>query len=108
ALDLAVVAVLLLIIFVVYLYKLVRDIGKEEDDVQSTLQLTAQEMEERQQLAFKNVERCGYVQIALLLILGVLGAVLGGESIAEFASLVIDEMGVSGIVAALILAVLLA
>ncbi|MEP1552708.1 sodium/calcium exchanger protein [Paraglaciecola sp.] len=105
ALDLAVVAVLLLIIFVVYLYKLVRDIGKEEDDVQSTLQLTAQEMEERQQLAFKNVERCGYVQIALLLILGVLGAVLGGESIAEFASLVIDEMGVSGIVAALILAV---
>jgi Ca2+/Na+ antiporter len=104
AIDLTVIACLLLAIFVVYLYKLVRDLGKEEDDVQATLKLTEDEMLERQQLAFKNVERSSLGQIMLLLALGVLGAFLGGESIANFASLSIEEMGLSGIVAAMILA----
>jgi hypothetical protein len=104
AIDLAVMAFLLLAIFVVYLYKLVRDLGKEEDEVQSTLKLTENEMLERQLLAFKNVERSSIGQIILLLMLGVLGAFLGGESIADFASLAIKDLGLSGIVAAMILA----
>jgi Ca2+/Na+ antiporter len=104
AIDLAVIAFLLLAIFVVYLYKLLRDLGKEEDEVQATLKLTEDEMLERQQLAFKNVERSSLGQIILLLALGVLGSFLGGESIADFAALAIQEMGLSGIVAAIILA----
>jgi hypothetical protein len=104
AIDLAVIAFLLLAIFVVYLYKLVRDLGKEEDEVQATLKLTEDEMVKRQQLAFQNVERSSLGQIALLLILGILGSFLGGESIADFASLAIEDMGLSGIVAAMILA----
>ena len=104
AIDLAVIASLLLAIFLVYLYKLVRDLGKEEDDVQATLKLTEDEMLERQQLAFKNVERSSLGHIMFLLALGVLGAFLGGESIADFASLSIEKMGLSGIVAAMILA----
>ena len=104
AIDLGVIAFLLLAIFVAYLYKLLRDLGKEEDDVQATLKLTEDEMIERQQLAFKNVERSSLGQIMLLLALGVLSAFLGGESIAEFASLSIQDMGLSGIVAAMILA----
>lgn len=104
AIDLAVIAFLLLAIFVVYLYKLVKDLGKEEDAVQATLKLTEDEMLERQQLAFKNVERSSLGQIILLLALGVLGSFLGGESIADFAALAIQEMGLSGIVAAMIMA----
>lgn len=61
-------------------------------------------MIERQQLAFKNVERSSLGQIMLLLAIGVLSAFLGGESIADFASLSIQDMGLSGIVAAMILA----
>jgi len=104
AIDLGGITFLLLAIFVAYLYKLLRDLGKEEDDVQATLKLTEDEMIERQQLAFKNVERSSLGQIMLLLAIGVLSAFLGGESIADFASLSIQDMGLSGIVAAMILA----
>jgi hypothetical protein len=104
AIDLGGIAFLLLAIFVAYLYKLLRDLGKEEDDVQATLKLTEDEMIERQQLAFKNVERSSLGQIMLLLAIGVLSAFWGGESIADFASLSIQDMGLSGIVAAMILA----
>jgi hypothetical protein len=43
-----------------------------------------------------------------LLALGVLVALLGGEGVADFASLVIVEMGLNEIVAAMIFVVLLA
>lgn len=104
AIDLAVIAFILLAIFVVYLYKLVMDLGKEEDEVQTTLKLTENEILERQHMVFKNVEKSSLSRIILLLVLGVLGAFLGGESVAEFATLAIHEMRLSGIVAAMILA----
>lgn len=104
ALDLATVGFLLLIIFAVYLYRLVSSLGKEEDNVQETLKLTEEEIAQRQKLAFKNVQRSSFRRIAFLLTLGVLGAFLGGERVAEFASLAIKEMELSGIVAAIILA----
>jgi hypothetical protein len=104
AIDLAVIAFLLLVIFVVYLFKLVRDLGKEEEEVQTTLKLTKDEIQDRQKMAFKNVERSSLGRIILLLALGILGAFLGGERVAHFASLAIEEMRLSGIVAAMILA----
>ena len=42
--------------------------------------------------------------ILFLLALGILGAFLGGERVAKFATLTIDGLGLSGIVAAIILA----
>jgi Ca2+/Na+ antiporter len=104
AIDLATIGFLLLIIFAVYLYRLIRDLGKEEEGVQETLQLTEEEVALRQELAFKNVKRTSFSAIAMLLALGVLGAFLGGESVAQFATLAIQEMELSGIVAAIILA----
>jgi Ca2+/Na+ antiporter len=104
AIDLAIVGVLLLIIFGVYLYRLVRGLGKEEDEVQETLHLTELEIAERQKLVFKNVQKSSFANIAFLLFLGILGAFLGGERVAEFATLAIKEMELSGIVAAIILA----
>ena len=104
AMDLVAIAVLLLAIFIAYLYKLVRDLGREEEQVQTTLELTDDEIARRQQLAFKHVRKSGLPKILLLLALGILGAFLGGERVAGFASLAIDELGLSGIVAAIILA----
>jgi len=104
AIDLLVIALILLAIFVVYLYKLIKDLGKEEEYVQIILKLSKQEMAHRRQMAFKNVEKSSLPRIIGLLILGILGAFLGGERVARFASLAIEDMGLSGIVAAMILA----
>ncbi len=102
--DLLVLAVLMLGIFAVYLYKLLSGLGAEEEEVQATLQLTAEEIELRQELVFKHVKKSSLPVILLLLMLGVLGAFLGGERVAHFAELTIDGLGLSGIVAAIILA----
>jgi hypothetical protein len=102
--DLLVLAVLMLSIFAIYTYKLLNGPEEEEEGVQTTLELTADEIELRQALAFKHVEKSGLPFIFLLLALGILGAFLGGERVAEFATLTIVGLGLSGIVAAIILA----
>ena len=102
--DLLVLAVLMLVIFSVYLYKLLSGLGAEEEQVQATLQLTAEEIELRQELVFKHVKKSSLPVILMLLMLGILGAFLGGERVAHFAELTIDGLGLSGIVAAIILA----
>jgi Ca2+/Na+ antiporter len=104
AIDLAAIGILLLLIFVVYLYRLVKSLSKEEDEVQEVLKLTEQEMADRQEMVFKNVQRSSLGNILWLLGLGILGSFLGGERVAEFASLAIKEIELSGIVAAFILA----
>lgn len=104
AIDLSIIAILLLSIFVIYIYKLLRDLGDEEEEVHAALKLTEDEIEIRQKLAFKNVKKSGLPFIFLLLGLGILGSFLGGERVAEFATLTIDELGLSGVVAAIILA----
>ena len=104
AIDLTVISVLLLTIFVVYLYKLVRDLGREEEEVHSALELTNHEIADRQTLVYQHVTKSSLAKILLLLALGILGALLGGERVAQFAELVIEELGLSGIHAAIILA----
>jgi Ca2+/Na+ antiporter len=102
--DLTVISILLLTIFVAYLYKLLRDLGREEEKVHSALELSEQEIENRQMFVYENVTKSNLAKIVLLLTLGILGAFLGGERVAHFAKLAIDELGLSGIVAAIILA----
>lgn len=104
AIDLAVISVLLLAIFIVYVYKLVTDLEQEEEEVHAKLNLTDEEIAHRQELVFKHVEKSSLPIILLLLALGILGAFLGGERVARFASLAIEDLGLSGIVAAIILA----
>ena len=104
AIDLVVFAVLLLCIFVVYIYKIVRDQEEEEDEVHAVLELTEEEVELRHDLVFKHVEKNSLPFIFSLLLLGILGAFLGGERVAVFATLAIDGFGLSGVVAAIILA----
>ncbi|MGK0373194.1 MAG: Ca2+/Na+ antiporter [Glaciecola sp.] len=104
AIDLTVMAFILLSIFAGYMYKLLRDLGKEEEQVQVTLNLSDKEIAQRQQIVFRNVEKSSLSKIFLLLAVGILGSFLGGERVAEFASLAIEGMGLNSIVAAIILA----
>ena len=104
AIDLLVLALLMLSIFAAYIYKLLSDLEDEEEEVQTTLELTEDEIELRQELVFKHVEKSSLPLIFLLLMLGILGSFLGGERVAQFATLTIDGLGLSGIVAAIILA----
>lgn len=104
AIDLFVLAVLMLSIFAVYIYKLLNDLEEEEEEVHATLELTEDEIELRQELVFKYVEKSSLPFIFFLLVLGILGSFLGGERVAEFATLTIDGLGFSGVVAAIILA----
>jgi hypothetical protein len=104
AADLAIFAGLLLIIFAVYIFRLVKNLSKEEEEVQKTLKLTDEEIADRQKMVFKNVTKSSLGRIFLLLGLGVLGSFMGGERVAVFASLAIQEMQLSGILAAMILA----
>ncbi|PCI73220.1 MAG: hypothetical protein COB38_01415 [Gammaproteobacteria bacterium] len=94
----------MLSIFAVYIYKLLNDLEEEEEEVHATLELTEDEIELRQELVFKYVEKSSLPFIFFLLVLGILGSFLGGERVAEFATLTIDGLGFSGVVAAIILA----
>jgi Ca2+/Na+ antiporter len=102
--DLLVLALMMLSIFAIYIYKLLHDLEEEEGEVQAVLQLTDDEMDQRQALVFKYVEKSSLPFIFFLLSLGIMGALFGGERVAKFASLLVDELGLSGIVAAIILA----
>ena len=96
AIDLTVIAVLLLTIFCVYLYKLLQDLGDEEEEVQAVLELSEQEMADRRDLVYQNVKKSNLALVLWLLALGILGAFLGGERVAKFAELAIEELGLRG------------
>ncbi len=102
--DFAVVSVLLLAIFVAYMVKLVRDLGREEDDVHAALELTEEEKEQRRTLVYRNVRESSLGMIGVLLLLGILGAFLGGERVAHFAELAIKDLHFNEVLAAVILA----
>jgi hypothetical protein len=104
AIDLAVISTLLLTIFCVYLYKLVSDLGREEEEVHTALELTDDEKAERRTLVYQNVTESSLANVVVLLALGILGAILGGERVAEFAQIAIKDLKLNGIFAALILA----
>ncbi|WP_156896334.1 hypothetical protein [Aestuariibacter salexigens] len=102
--DLLVIGGLMLVIFVAYLYKMLKDLSQEEEDVQSALSLTEEQKEKRLDLVYKNVQNSSFSQIFLLLVVGIGGAFLGGERVAYFAEVAIDVMHLSEVLAAFILA----
>lgn len=103
--DLIIISIILFTIFGVYLYKLVVNYASEEQEVRETLDLSQEEVEQRLALVYKNVRISPWPIIALLLIVGVCGAVIGGERVAEFAKTAIQDLGLNDVLTALILAV---
>ena len=102
--DLIVLGIILLVIFSVYVYKLVTRYSKEEDQVQSTLQLSEKESEERIELPYAGVQQSNLIQIGLLFIVGIMGSVIGGELISRFAEVSISDIGLNSLLTALLLA----
>ena len=102
--DLIVLGFILLTIFAVYVYKLVTDYSKEEEEVQSTLQLSKKESEERLELPYAGVQQSNFIQIAFLFIIGIIGSVIGGELISRFAEIAIRDIGINSLLTALLLA----
>jgi Ca2+/Na+ antiporter len=102
--DLISLGVLMLTIFCVYLYKLLREYAKEEVLVSDALELTQAQMEERRALVYTRVHESSWTLIAGYLLVGILGAMLGGEQVATFASIAIRDLQLNELVAALVLA----
>ena len=102
--DLAVVGSVLLVIFGVYVYKLVREYAREEDEVREALSLSATEIERRRALVYQGVTPSTLPVVAWLLAVGALGAFVGGERVAAFAGVALADLGLNPLLTAIILA----
>jgi len=102
--DLVIISIILFTIFGVYVYKLVVNYAQEEQEVRETLDLSAKEVEQRVALVYKNINISPLPIIALLLLAGVSGALVGGAQVAVFAEVAIKDLGLNDILTALILA----
>jgi hypothetical protein len=103
--DLIAIGTLLLSVFSVYIYRLLRSYAKVEGRVHDALELTAPQIETRRALVYVPVHESSWALISVYLLVGILGAVLGGEQVAEFARIAIEDLKINHIVTALVLAV---
>ena len=104
SIDLIVLGTILLTIFSVYVYKLVTEYSKEEEEVQSTLQLSAEENKKRLELPYAGVKQSSFIVIGLLFLLGITGSIIGGELISRFAEIAMSDIGLNKLLTGLLLA----
>jgi len=102
--DLLTIGALMLGIFGVYLFKLLQDYAKEEELVSDTLELTEEQIETRRALIYVRVHESSWALICGFLLIGIVGAILGGELVAEFAQIAIQDLQLNHMVTALVLA----
>jgi hypothetical protein len=102
--DLTLLGVLMLVIFVVYLIVLIRGYASEEEAIRAALDLTSDEVESRRSEVYEEVPRTSVGNIAVVLVLGIGAAFLGGERISEFARTAIGELRINPIATAVLLA----
>ena len=103
-LDLIFISIILLSIFGVYVYKLVSSYAREEAEVRETLNMSNEDVKQRLDLVYENVQSSTGITISLMFLAGVLGAVIGGEEVSRFATTMIGELAFNPILTALILA----
>jgi hypothetical protein len=104
AIDLAVLATVMLVIFGVYLYMLLKRYASDEATLRRALELDAAELEERKERTYDQVKRTSVANITWLFAAGVGASVLGGERVSEFARIGIQNLNLSPIVTAIVLA----
>lgn len=102
--DLIAIGVLLIGIFAVYVHKLIADSALEEAQISDALALTDEQIELRRSLVYRRVHESSWPLIGGYLVLGALGAALGGEQLAEFATIAIQDLRLNFMVTALVLA----
>ncbi|MDA1074502.1 MAG: hypothetical protein O3A63_07055 [Proteobacteria bacterium] len=103
-LDLIFIGTLLLVIFGVYVYKLLNDYAKEEQEVRNVLELTDDQIQTRRSLVYDPVHASSWALIGGYLVIGILGATLGGEQVAEFADIALEDLTLNPLLTALLLA----
>ncbi|MGM0593816.1 MAG: hypothetical protein ACQETD_04695, partial [Pseudomonadota bacterium] len=102
--DLLFIGLLLLLIFVVYVYRLVVDYASEEEKVRSALEMEPEEVARRREQVYRNVKHSSYGLIGLILLVGVVGAFLGGELVSTFAEITLNQLQLNIIATSLVLA----
>jgi len=102
--DLIAIGVLMLVIFGVYGYKLMRDYAQQETDVRDALAMTEAQIRRRRNLVYTPVHESPWTLIVAYLAVGVAGSVLGGEQVARFADIALGDLAVNEMVMALLLA----
>jgi len=102
--DLVFISAILLIIFSVYIYKLVTSYAKEEAEVRENLSMSDRDIERRVELVYENVKPSSYRFIMMLFAVGIFGSFIGGHEVSGFASTMIEDLNVNPILTALILA----
>ncbi|MCG2635100.1 MAG: hypothetical protein J4A00_09370 [Gammaproteobacteria bacterium] len=104
AIDLAVLALIMLGVFGVYVYKLVSGYALEEQSVEKALDLSEAEAAERKANVYSHVRRTSGWNIVALYIVGSALAILGGERVAEFAQVALGQLNLNPISTAVCLA----
>lgn len=104
-LDLGAIGTVLLVIFGVYVYRLLHGYAQVEERVHGALELTEQQIDRRRALVYRPVHTSSWGLIAGYLAAGIAGALLGGEQVAEFARIAIEDFELNAIATALLLAV---
>jgi hypothetical protein len=102
--DLLGLSLAMLTIFTVYIIKLVRDYAEEEENIEEALQLTEKQKDERNADAYEYTISENGRLIALVALCGMVGAFVGGHSVATFAENALTQLGLSDIVTAFLLA----
>lgn len=104
AVDLVFVSAILLLIFSVYLYKLMTSYAKEETEVRASLSMSKSDIDERLSIVYEDVAPGSMIKVTLLFLAGVSGAVIGGHEISAFAEFLTEDLRVNPVLAAMILA----
>ena len=103
-LDLAFISVILLCIFVVYVYKLVTSYAAEEAGVRESLAMSSSDIEARLDSVYENIRPSSPGLVALLYLVGAIGAFVGGHQVSLFAETMLSELQFNPILTAMILA----
>lgn len=104
AIDLAFVSFILLSIFAVYIYKLSTSYAREESEVRETLEMSQEDIEERLDKVYENIEPTSFATISVLFLVGIFGAFIGGHQVSAFAAIMISDLQINPILTAMILA----
>jgi hypothetical protein len=104
SLDLVFISIVLLVIFFVYVYKLITSYAEEEAEVRETLGMSSEEVKQRLDIVYQDVKPSSLASIFLMFFAGLLGALIGGEEVSGFATMMIAELEFNPILTALILA----
>jgi hypothetical protein len=102
--DLIVLGVLMWVVFAAYIYKLVTDYAKEEETVQEALHFTDEQISRRKDAIYADVTPSSLWNITGVFLIGIAAAFLGGKSVSSFAEEAIDDLGLSAVATAVILA----